>query len=280
MRILFATDGSPGAVEAGEFLACLPLTAEDTVILLAVSSQASPGGADGDLTRSRKALSGSAARLEEERRTGAPAEQILLAARERAADLIVLGAMGVGGVARFFIGSVAERVLRHAEAPVLVARPVRHGLRRAVVGVDTSEASVELVQTAARFPLPPETELGLVTILPSRETAYGVAPMVWTSLSGDLDALLKLSEADIAKRLRALAEVATAQGRQVTAEFLRGEPEACLVSTADSEKADLIVLGSYTGKSVNVLLGAVSERVARHAHCSVLVIRWGGGESS
>lgn len=49
-------------------------------------------------------------------------EEILVAASEVGADLIIAGTHGRRGVAHAFIGSVAERVVRHSEIPVLTAR--------------------------------------------------------------------------------------------------------------------------------------------------------------
>lgn len=42
---------------------------------------------------------------------------------ELSADLLVIGTHGRGGVAHFFLGSVAEKVLRSAPCPVLIVRP-------------------------------------------------------------------------------------------------------------------------------------------------------------
>lgn len=53
-------------------------------------------------------------------RHGNPAEQILLAAREQSADLIVLGAARRPFLELAILGDTAERVLRHAESAVLV----------------------------------------------------------------------------------------------------------------------------------------------------------------
>jgi nucleotide-binding universal stress UspA family protein len=54
--------------------------------------------------------------------TGDPATEIVTAAREWPADLIVLGSHGRKGVSRLLIGSVAEAVTRRAPCPVLVVR--------------------------------------------------------------------------------------------------------------------------------------------------------------
>lgn len=56
-------------------------------------------------------------------KTGAPAQQILAsAADDPSIDLIVLGSHGRTGITRMLIGSVAEKVVRHAQRPVLIAR--------------------------------------------------------------------------------------------------------------------------------------------------------------
>jgi nucleotide-binding universal stress UspA family protein len=51
---------------------------------------------------------------------GTPAAEIVRYAAEQGADAIVLGSHGHGLVRRFVLGSVADRVIRHASCPVLV----------------------------------------------------------------------------------------------------------------------------------------------------------------
>lgn len=53
---------------------------------------------------------------------GNPAEEIMKTASRQKADLIVMGAKGLGAVARFLIGSVSTRVAQHAKGSVLVVR--------------------------------------------------------------------------------------------------------------------------------------------------------------
>jgi universal stress protein A len=51
---------------------------------------------------------------------GVPFQQIIDAAGHKQADLIVMGTRGHTGLKRFFLGSVAENVVRMAACPVLV----------------------------------------------------------------------------------------------------------------------------------------------------------------
>jgi nucleotide-binding universal stress UspA family protein len=55
-------------------------------------------------------------------REGAAYEQIVGAARDEKADMIVIGTHGRSGVNRLLLGSVAERVVRLAPCPVLTVR--------------------------------------------------------------------------------------------------------------------------------------------------------------
>ena len=54
--------------------------------------------------------------------TGDPAQQIVRMARSKRADLIVVGTHGRRGFSKFFLGSVAERVIATASCPVMTVR--------------------------------------------------------------------------------------------------------------------------------------------------------------
>lgn len=53
---------------------------------------------------------------------GDPAERIIKFAEEQSVDMIVVGSHGIGEFERLVIGSVSEKVVRHAKVPVLVVR--------------------------------------------------------------------------------------------------------------------------------------------------------------
>ena len=64
-------------------------------------------------------------RVTAEKAVGEPAAEILEAARDARADLIVMGTHGRTGLEHALMGSIAERVVRRAHCPVLTVRP--HG---------------------------------------------------------------------------------------------------------------------------------------------------------
>src|SRR5688572_22452480 len=57
-----------------------------------------------------------------ERLEGTPWERIVHVSQEGGFDLIVVGTQGRTGIRHVLLGSVAERIVRHAHCPVLVAR--------------------------------------------------------------------------------------------------------------------------------------------------------------
>ncbi|WP_435101658.1 universal stress protein [Halarchaeum sp. P4] len=59
-------------------------------------------------------------------RHGTPADEILAYVAEHDVDLVVMGTHGRTGPERAVLGSTTERVLRHADVPVLVVRATEH----------------------------------------------------------------------------------------------------------------------------------------------------------
>ena len=64
------------------------------------------------------------------------------------------------------------------------------------------------------------------------------------------------------------------EGVKATARAEMGQPVDVILSVAEEEKADLIVLGSRgLGGFQRLMLGSVSDGVLHHAHCPVLIVR-------
>jgi nucleotide-binding universal stress UspA family protein len=135
-RILVPTDGSTGTAHVAMQAFDLAEQYEATVHLLSVVDD-DVGSILGDARETtvelqehgRRALDTLEGLAEvyllepvSELREGDPAEEILAYADEIDADLIVMGTHGRTGIERRVIGSVAERVVRHAERPVMTVR--------------------------------------------------------------------------------------------------------------------------------------------------------------
>lgn len=70
------------------------------------------------------------------------------------------------------------------------------------------------------------------------------------------------------------AEVLRSRGLQTTTGVEFGDPRTKIIDAADRWGADLIVVGSHGRRTLkHFLMGSVSETVARHARCSVEIVR-------
>lgn len=70
------------------------------------------------------------------------------------------------------------------------------------------------------------------------------------------------------------AETLRSHGLKCTTELQEGDPKSKIIEEAEKWGADLIVVGSHGRKGLErFLLGSVAETVARHARCSVQVVR-------
>jgi nucleotide-binding universal stress UspA family protein len=79
-------------------------------------------------------------------------------------------------------------------------------------------------------------------------------------------------------RLEAAAAELVLRGRrdQVPTSFLiwEGDPAESIIDAAQSESADMIIVGSHgRGALGRALIGSVSDQVVRHAPCPILVVR-------
>jgi nucleotide-binding universal stress UspA family protein len=145
-RVVFAWDGSECAARAGAVLEW-PAFAQSSISIIGVSepefpwwaSFAEAGAPD---TVALYAEAAAASRREHQRlidakvtelnaaglrpraevRTGDPGQELIAAARDAKADLVLMGTRGRSGVAKLLLGSVARNVLHHTACSVLIAR--------------------------------------------------------------------------------------------------------------------------------------------------------------
>lgn len=91
-----------------------------------------------------------------------------------------------------------------------------------------------------------------------------------STLEAVWDKETKQAQALVAKT----AETLRSHGIKATTAVQQGEPKSLIIDASEEWHADLIVLGSNGRKALDrFLLGSVSEAIARHARCSVEIVR-------
>jgi nucleotide-binding universal stress UspA family protein len=153
-------------------------------------------------------------------------------------------------------GTVAPgRALLRRVLPRTGGPPDRSKLRDViVVGTDGSPHARAAVRCAGE-------------LAPALGSAVHLVAVHWPLL-GDREAMDAVLEA-AAGELRA-------RGIEVTAHARRGDPAASVMDVAEEERAKLILLGPHSGRggaAARLLLGSVSETVAAHAPCDVMIVR-------
>jgi nucleotide-binding universal stress UspA family protein len=272
MRILFATDGSNGALAVAGLVNRLNLTGDDEIRVLMALPATEVADGQKRLESTCAALQGSPARVTPTVGRGTAAEVILGQTDEWQPDLIAVGSRGMNAVARLFLGSVAERVVCHAPCPVLVARPLAEALDRVVVGIDGSAASLEAARLVQELPLPPECEILFATAMPLYQVGGTPAGRV-PSLAAELNALQTRERQEAQARLDQIAGTLRDAGRRASTEFRERHPGEGLLEIAEERGADLIVVGRQgLSRIERFCMGSVSMNVLRHAVCSVLVV--------
>lgn len=210
-----------------------------------------------------------------------PRNAIVKYAENWGADLIVLGSRGQGKFVRILLGSTVQGVLRQASCSVEILRPSHDAPgvmqeMRVLLATDGSACSEAAIKSIAARPWPDRTRFRVIGVVPDTfpDGCSSFAPP--PQLAADLDAFREEN------RRRTAIAIMTARaslgefGVQPVdeAETVCGDPRQEILAEAERWHADLVALGSHGRRgAARFLLGSVSEFVAEHARCSVVVIR-------
>lgn len=192
-----------------------------------------------------------------------------LLTQSESAQLLVVGA----GTRSRGLGRTAAHLVAHARCPVAVVRPVRTQLEGwgtmrgpVVTGVDGSPASIEAAHRAAREAVLRGAGLLVVHARPTIASPFGAGVVPpHPAAEGD--------EEPVRMAVQRLVDALQQEhrGLEVESSVVDDDPADALVEA--SYGAQLLVVGSRgLGAFRGMLLGSVSNDVARHAPCPVLVL--------
>jgi nucleotide-binding universal stress UspA family protein len=227
------------------------------------------------LARLSKLLAARGLKVETMVRRGSPADEIIKTCRSIPADLVLVGFKGTSDVPEFQLGGVAHKVIKYAPCSVLVAKKESKVTNRVLVPLDGSKHSNEVVRFLLQMPLPLHTEVLFITVVQSFAAAFVKTYTLDLERDRQIIVELQKTEEEVAERLMAEAESQFRNGGyKVSAIVARGDPSQEILREAAQRSVDLIALGAKGLTGVRgFLLGSVSQRIARYARSSVLIVR-------
>lgn len=196
---------------------------------------------------------------------GSPADMIVAAAESLQADLVVMGARGLGPVKERLFGSVSHRVLTMGSCAKLIVNGPMRSLRQVLLPLQGQPDAEAAIRFLGLKPFREPVELVLFTVLPPTRP-------LWPAGAAAVEALEQraLQSAqdfidDITGRLRTL-------GYEARGTAALGSPSVAILEQAEKLRPELILVGSRGRSGVTrFVLGSVSHALLHQTRCPVLI---------
>lgn len=304
MKVLIGVDGSDGSFTAARFVGRL-LDAERDELALYFTPEISvhdKGNTSPEiLDRVRAALADAVfekateqfplpLRQRVERIIGGqpPNRGVLIAADDWRAEMIVVGARGLGPLQKLMMGSVSTSVARGATVPVMVVHPpgkdsseaAESGPLAALLASDGSPASAQAANFLSRLAWPDDTQGELVQVI----EPMSISPLPsWlrdrvrteeaASMARDWDEEHQAERAAAAAALAQLQQTLPACFQSAPPIVAEGHPAEQILALLKQRECDLVVVGARSlGAIQRFVVGSTSEAILAQATCSVLLV--------
>ncbi len=218
---------------------------------------------------------------------GNPVSVILAAARKIRADILVLGTRGASGLKYLVLGSVAEKVLRQSEYPVLVLkkrdessdeymfpqiRNTQDVLQadKILVPLDFSPAAQQALHHALSIASRYSATVYALTVFDKKLKEYGSDGEEHTSV------MIRRKKIRLWQEFPALLQKLDYDPSQIRLKrmLLPGDPYTRIEDIVEKKEIDLIVMGTHRKGGIGQLLAeSVAGKVLRSIGCSVMTVQ-------
>ena len=205
---------------------------------------------------------------------GRPADEILEATQD--VDIIVIATHGRSGIARWWLGSVADQVIKESACPCLVIGPnveadLEHfEVKRILMPLDGSENAEQAIPLAAFIADKTSATLDIVRAMSLTAVSYDPGMSMYSAdLITSMEDSVKAYLQSVAERLGS---------RKVETTMLMGGPGEMLLEHMKQKPADLVVSTTHGRTGVKrAALGSTSDRLL-HGTAPVLIFKPGDEE--
>lgn len=215
---------------------------------------------------------------------GYPADSILREAANEPSTLIVMATHGRSGLLRWTLGSVADRVLNQATTPLLLIRPGHNDgpapeamLRNVIVPLDGSVVSEQALPHAAALASALDLSVTLALAFPTEADLVPDVPhpfLAASALENVEHQIEALREQAIGSLERARDQLRSDGVSDVEHCAIQGHPGSVVSDLARDTKDAMIVMTTHGRSGIQRwALGSITDKVVRHVHVPVLVVR-------
>jgi nucleotide-binding universal stress UspA family protein len=203
------------------------------------------------------------------------------AAEQHGADMVVLGARGLGRMQGLLLGSVSSTVVRAARMPVLVARGAQaeSGPLRVLIAYDAVHAA-QHAEFLGKLVWPAAATGRVAAVIESLLPSHLPEWVQKRARDADTEAMSQAWVQEHQQQREAKEQELASYVEQLPAPFrssppivVEGNPAEQLLALVERQKPSMIVIGKATKNFFDRwFIGSVSEKILDHAGCSVLVI--------
>ena len=220
---------------------------------------------------------------------GAPADAIVALASADPDALVVMSTHGRGGIARWALGSVADKVLHTVSNPMLIVRAnaahpasVDTSLKTVLVPLDGSARAELSLPHAADMAAALTAPISLLRVTPTadyyRHHLDAATPRMGAAAHAATMSANEMVDADAGEVSAYLSGVkgllAVNNVHEVAAYHQLSQNVAQVIIDKAMEQPSLVVMTTHGRSGIGrLVLGSVTDRVVRHSSLPVLVIR-------
>lgn len=179
-------------------------------------------------------------------------------------DLVVMTTHGRGGLARFWLGSVADTFVRLSRLPTLLWRPHADGpdfarlpaFKHILIPLDGSQLAEQILAPTLALGALMQAEYTLLRV---------IEPVAVPSCIHEVEATASTYLRQVAKRL-------AAEGKQVATRItVAAQPATAILAAAERHQSDLIAVATHGRSGLRrLLIGSVADKILRGATIPVL----------
>lgn len=208
---------------------------------------------------------------------GGPAEKILQYTQQNNVNLIIMATHGHGGLRRWWLGSVFEKVISQCTVPVLVIhskhvkeidRDRRATFKRILAPLDGSETGESALHDAVAVALKTGASMVLLHVIPEPHVIE--ARMLGPEFASFVKAMHDAGEKYLGRVHSRLSE----KGIDTTIRIVSGDPAQQIINVATHEKVDLIAMSTHGRSGIaRFVMGSVADKILHASRLPMWLVR-------